>query len=52
MEGHRADAAAAESRADGMFVVGDAAGYVEPFTGEMAWAMMSAAASAPIAAAR
>ena len=34
-----------------VFVVGDAAGYVEPFTGEgMAWAMMSAAALAPIAA--
>jgi len=33
------------------FVVGDAAGYVEPFTGEgMAWAVMSAAALAPIAA--
>jgi flavin-dependent dehydrogenase len=33
------------------FAVGDAAGYVEPFTGEgMAWAMMSAAALAPIAA--
>jgi flavin-dependent dehydrogenase len=35
----------------GVFVVGDAAGYVEPFTGEgMAWAVMSAAALAPIAA--
>lgn len=33
------------------FVVGDAAGYVEPFTGEgMAWAVTSAAALAPIAA--
>jgi flavin-dependent dehydrogenase len=33
----------------GLFVVGDAAGYIEPFTGEgMAWAMMSAAALAPI----
>lgn len=33
------------------FVVGDAAGYVEPFTGEgMAWAVMSAALLAPIAA--
>jgi menaquinone-9 beta-reductase len=32
------------------FVVGDAAGYVEPFTGEgMAWALMSAAALAPLA---
>jgi flavin-dependent dehydrogenase len=34
-----------------LFVVGDAAGYVEPFTGEgMAWAVASAAALAPIAA--
>src|SRR5262249_53573698 len=34
-----------------LFVVGDASGYVEPFTGEgMAWAVMSAAALAPIAA--
>jgi flavin-dependent dehydrogenase len=33
------------------FAVGDAAGYVEPFTGEgMAWAVMSAAAVAPLAA--
>jgi flavin-dependent dehydrogenase len=33
----------------GLFVVGDAAGYIEPFTGEgMAWAMMSARAIAPI----
>ncbi len=33
------------------FAVGDAAGYVEPFTGEgMAWAIASAAALAPIAA--
>jgi 2-polyprenyl-6-methoxyphenol hydroxylase-like FAD-dependent oxidoreductase len=33
------------------FAVGDAAGYVEPFTGEgVAWAVMSAAALAPIAA--
>jgi flavin-dependent dehydrogenase len=33
------------------FAVGDAAGYVEPFTGEgMAWALVSAAALAPIAA--
>lgn len=32
------------------FAVGDAAGYVEPFTGEgMAWAVASAAALAPIA---
>lgn len=37
--------------AERTFVVGDAAGYVEPFTGEgMAWAVMSAAALAPIAA--
>jgi flavin-dependent dehydrogenase len=36
---------------DRLFVVGDAAGYVEPFTGEgMAWAIMSAAELAPIAA--
>jgi 2-polyprenyl-6-methoxyphenol hydroxylase-like FAD-dependent oxidoreductase len=36
---------------DGEFVVGDAAGYVEPFTGEgIAWAVTSAAALAPIAA--
>jgi 2-polyprenyl-6-methoxyphenol hydroxylase-like FAD-dependent oxidoreductase len=33
------------------FAVGDAAGYVEPFTGEgMAWAVLSAAAVAPLAA--
>ncbi len=33
-----------------LFVTGDAAGYVEPFTGEgMAWAIMSAAALAPLA---
>ena len=33
-----------------LFVVGDAAGYVEPFTGEgMAWALASAVALAPIA---
>ncbi len=33
------------------FAVGDAAGYVEPFTGEgMAWAIASAAAVAPVAA--
>ena len=33
------------------FAVGDAAGYVEPFTGEgMAWAVASAAAAAPLAA--
>ena len=36
---------------DRWFAVGDAAGYVEPFTGEgMAWAVMSAATLAPIAA--
>ena len=36
---------------DRVFRVGDAAGYVEPFTGEgLAWAVMSAAAVAPIAA--
>lgn len=34
-----------------LFAVGDATGYVEPFTGEgMAWAISSAAALAPIAA--
>jgi len=34
-----------------MFVVGDAAGYVEPFTGEgMAWALASGVAVVPIAA--
>jgi menaquinone-9 beta-reductase len=34
-----------------VFVVGDAAGYVEPFTGEgIAWALTSAAAVAPLAA--
>ncbi|MFQ3651617.1 MAG: NAD(P)/FAD-dependent oxidoreductase [Gemmataceae bacterium] len=34
-----------------LFVVGDAAGYVEPFTGEgMAWALRSAVALAPLAA--
>ena len=34
------------------FVLGDAAGYVEPFTGEgMAWALASAVAVAPLAAA-
>jgi flavin-dependent dehydrogenase len=33
-----------------LFVLGDAAGYVEPFTGEgMAWALASAAALAPLA---
>ncbi len=35
----------------GVLVVGDAAGYIEPFTGEgMAWAMQSALAVAPLAA--
>ncbi|MFO0881036.1 MAG: FAD-dependent oxidoreductase [Gemmataceae bacterium] len=34
-----------------LFVIGDAAGYVEPFTGEgMAWALGSALAVAPLAA--
>ncbi len=34
-----------------LFLVGDAAGYVEPFTGEgIGWALTSAAALAPIAA--
>jgi len=33
-----------------LFLIGDAAGYVEPFTGEgMAWALASAAAVAPLA---
>jgi flavin-dependent dehydrogenase len=33
------------------FAIGDAAGYIEPFTGEgMAWAVTSAAAVAPVAA--
>jgi flavin-dependent dehydrogenase len=37
--------------AERLFVVGDAAGYVEPFTGEgMAWALASALALAPLAA--
>jgi 2-polyprenyl-6-methoxyphenol hydroxylase-like FAD-dependent oxidoreductase len=36
---------------EGWFAVGDAAGYVEPFTGEgMAWAIASGAAVAPVAA--
>lgn len=35
---------------DRLFVVGDAAGYVEPFTGEgIAWALASASAVAPLA---
>jgi flavin-dependent dehydrogenase len=34
-----------------LFVLGDAAGYIEPFTGEgIAWALASAAALAPLAA--
>ena len=38
--------------AERLFVVGDAAGYVEPFTGEgMAWALASGTAVAPLAAA-
>jgi len=37
--------------ARGIFVVGDAAGYVEPFTGEgMAWAFAGAWSVAPLAA--
>ena len=37
--------------AERVFVVGDAAGYVEPFTGEgMAWALASGVAVAPLAA--
>jgi len=36
--------------AERVFVLGDAAGYIEPFTGEgMAWAVRSAAAVAPLA---
>src|SRR5262249_61026451 len=38
--------------AERVFVIGDAAGYVEPFTGEgMAWALASGAAVVPLAAA-
>jgi 2-polyprenyl-6-methoxyphenol hydroxylase-like FAD-dependent oxidoreductase len=38
--------------AERVFAIGDAAGYVEPFTGEgMAWALASAVAVAPLAAA-
>jgi flavin-dependent dehydrogenase len=34
-----------------LFVIGDAAGYVEPFTGEgMAWALAAADGLAPLAA--
>ena len=37
--------------AERVFLVGDAAGYIEPFTGEgMAWALASGAAVAPLAA--
>jgi flavin-dependent dehydrogenase len=37
--------------AERVFVLGDAAGYVEPFTGEgMAWALAAGAAVAPLAA--
>jgi flavin-dependent dehydrogenase len=37
--------------AERVFVIGDAAGYVEPFTGEgIAWALAAAVAVAPIAA--
>src|SRR5439155_25502186 len=37
--------------AAGVFLVGDAAGYVEPFTGEgMTWALAAAVAVAPVAA--
>lgn len=37
--------------APGVFLVGDAAGYAEPFSGEgMRWALLSAASLAPIAA--
>lgn len=40
-----------EVAAERIFVVGDAAGYVEPFTGEgMGWAMCGAGAVAPLAA--
>jgi menaquinone-9 beta-reductase len=36
--------------ADGVFTLGDAAGYVEPFTGEgMTWALAAAVAVAPLA---
>ncbi len=39
----------ASLHAGGVFVIGDAAGYVEPFTGEgMAWGMLSALACAPL----
>jgi flavin-dependent dehydrogenase len=39
----------ARVEAEGLFLIGDAAGYVEPFTGEgMAWALASAEALMPI----
>jgi flavin-dependent dehydrogenase len=42
---------AGQVAAERLFVVGDAAGYVEPFTGEgMAWALASGKAVAPLAA--
>jgi flavin-dependent dehydrogenase len=42
---------ASRRAAERLFVVGDAAGYVEPFTGEgMAWALASGLAVAPLAA--
>jgi menaquinone-9 beta-reductase len=42
---------AGQVAAERLFVVGDAAGYVEPFTGEgMAWALASGTAVAPLAA--
>jgi menaquinone-9 beta-reductase len=41
---------AGKTWAEGVFLVGDAAGYVEPFTGEgMAWALTSGLAVAPLA---
>jgi flavin-dependent dehydrogenase len=41
----------ADPAARGIFVIGDAAGYVEPFTGEgMAWALTGAWSVAPLAA--
>jgi flavin-dependent dehydrogenase len=42
---------ASRCAAERLFVVGDAAGYVEPFTGEgMAWALSAGLALAPLAA--
>jgi flavin-dependent dehydrogenase len=41
----------ADPAARGIFVIGDAAGYVEPFTGEgMAWALAGAEAVVPFVA--